>query len=47
MIPIENGIYDAGEQSALINVETLSVDIYYIIIEASTYLTTQPITIFR
>jgi hypothetical protein len=45
--PIENGIYDAGEQSVQISVEKLPVGVYYIIIEAGTYLTAQPLTIAR
>ena len=47
LIPIENGNYEAGEQSILINVDALPVGVYYVIIEAGAYRTAQPLTIVR
>jgi len=47
LIPIENGNYEAGEQSILINVDALPVGVYYVIIEAGAYKTAQPLTIVR
>jgi len=47
LIPIESGTFESGEQSVLINVESLPVGIYFIIIEAGSYRTAQPLTIIR
>jgi len=47
LVPIENKIFSAGEHSILINVDILPTGVYYIIINADNYRTTQPLTIIR
>jgi len=43
LILIEDAVYDAGEHTVLINLDTLPVGTYHIIIEAGSYRTAQPI----
>ena len=47
LIPIENAVYDAGKHTVLINVDSLAIGTYYIIIEAGAYRTVQPVMIVR
>ena len=47
LIPIENAVYDAGKHTVLINVDSLAIGTYYIIIEAGAYRTAQPVMIVR
>jgi hypothetical protein len=45
--PIKNGQYEAGEQTINLNIESLPNGVYYVIIEAGTHRTAQPLTIAR
>jgi len=47
LIPIENAVYEAGKHTVLINVDSLAIGTYYIIIEAGAYRTAQPVMIVR
>jgi hypothetical protein len=47
IVLFQNIVFEGGEHTELINVDSLPVGIYYIIIELGAYRTTQPLNVIR